>query len=555
MQFRVLGPLEATEGDEQIPLGGAKQRALLAVLVLNANRVVSTDRLVDDLWGERPPATAAHSIQVYVSQLRKALGRERLATQKPGYVLRVGQAELDLHRFELLLAQGRQELNDGDAEAAARSLTAALDLWRGPALAEFEYESFAQPAISRLEDLRLAAVEERIEADLALGRHAELVGELESLVEKHPLRERVRGQLMLALYRSGRQAEALESFQQARTKLVDELGIDPSPGLQALHRQILNQDAGLDWAAPPASGKPEREARAVERAILVLVRGDGELDLLLDLAKPLSASLSPHELILVRLLEPPGEALGAVTRELEDRRAALLKEGVVARAAAFTSTDLPGDGVRLASQQDVDLALLDARALLDGEIDTELLAMLEDAPCDVALVVGGESIAAEGPIIVPFGGADHDWAALELGAWIASGCGVPLKLYGLGADDQAGRRDASRLLASASLVVQQLTGVAAEPALSHGPEPDLIAAAADARLLVIGLSERWRSEGIGDVRSAIAKHVRAPSLVVRRGIRPGGLTPSESLTRFTWSLAGGGGGTESFRPPGRRRTL
>jgi DNA-binding SARP family transcriptional activator len=557
MEFRVLGPLEAIAGGEQIPLGGAKQRALLAVLLLNANRVVSTDRLIDDLWGERPPATAAHSIQVYVSQLRKALGRERLTTQKPGYLLRVQQTELDLHRFEQLLGKGREALGAGDAEAAAQTLRAGLELWRGPALAEFEYDSFAQSAITRLEELRLAAVEERIEADLALGRHAELVGELEALVERHPLRERARAQLMLAFYRSGRQAEALECFQSARRSLVDELGIDPSPALQTLHKQMLNQDAGLDWKAPRAAQLRDREVRPVERAILVLARGDGDISSLLDLAKPLSASLSPHELILVRLVEPPGEALGAVARELEGLRSALLDEGVVARSAAFTSTDLASDGVRLASQQDVDLALIDARAgaLLDGELGTELRAMLEDAPCDVGLLVGGERSAAQGPIIVPFGGADHDWAALELGAWMASGCGVPLKIYGLGADDQTGRRDASRLLASASLVVQQLTGVAAEPALWHAPEHDLIAAAEEARLLVIGLSERWHSEGIGELRSAIATQVRAPSLVVRRGIRPGGLTPSESLTRFTWSLTGGGAGTQSFRPRGRRRTL
>jgi DNA-binding SARP family transcriptional activator len=538
MEFRVLGPLEAHEGDQQVALGGAKQRALLAVLLLNANRVVSTDRLIDDLWGERPPATAAHSIQVYVSELRKALGRDRLTTQKPGYLLRVEQMELDLDRFERLLTEGRTALADGNPEAAARTLRAALDLWRGPALAEFEFEAFAQPAISRLEELRLAADEDRIEAELALGRHADVVGELESLVEEHPLRERTRGQLMLSLYRSGRQAEALTSYQDARRALVDELGIDPSPALQQLQKRILNQDAGLDWQGPVQ--RREQPAPAVERAILVLARSNSELDSLLAVAKPLSASLSPHELILVRLVEPPGKELASVTRELQQRRDTLAEDGVVARAAAFTSTDLAADGVRLASQQDVDLALLDGRTLLDGEIGADLRAILEDAPCDVGVLVSGESFAAEGPIIVPFGGADHDWAALELGAWMASGCGQPLRLYGLAADIQAGKRDASRLLASASLVVQQLTGVLAEPALSH-EQGDLIAAAGDARLLVIGLSERWRSEGIGKVRSAITERVEAPSLVVRRGLRPGGLTPSDSMTRFTWSLGGGEG--------------
>jgi DNA-binding SARP family transcriptional activator/tetratricopeptide (TPR) repeat protein len=231
MEFRILGPLEVLENGRTVDLGGAKQRALLAILLLHANEVVSTDRLIDALWEDEPPETGRKALQVYVSQLRKALGKERLQTRAPGYLLRVEEEEFDLRRFPGLVASGR--------------LGEALALWRGPALQEFTYQRFAQSEIGRLEELRLACLEDRIEADLAAGRHGALVGELEVLVSEHPLRERLRGQLMLALYRSGRQAEALDAYQDARRALVDELGIEPSPELRELEMAILRQDASL----------------------------------------------------------------------------------------------------------------------------------------------------------------------------------------------------------------------------------------------------------------------------------------------------------------------
>jgi DNA-binding SARP family transcriptional activator len=248
IDFRILGPLEVWDDDRPLPLGGAKQRALLALLLLRANQVLSRDRLIDELWAERPPETATTALQVYVSQLRKALasgggdGRQRLATRAGGYLLALAPDELDAARFERLLAEARESLTDGDPAQAAACLREALALWRGPALADFAYEPFAQAEIARLEELRLACLEERIEADLALGRQADLVGELEGLVVQQPLRERLRGQLMLALYRSGRQAEALEAYQEGRRALVDELGIEPSPALQRLEKAILVQD-------------------------------------------------------------------------------------------------------------------------------------------------------------------------------------------------------------------------------------------------------------------------------------------------------------------------
>jgi DNA-binding SARP family transcriptional activator len=203
MKFRLLGPLEVAEQDRLLALGGRKQRSLLAVLLLQANEVVSTERLIDEVWGESPPSTVGKSVQVYVSRLRKQLGGDRLITRAPGYLLRVDPSELDVACFERLLAEARRL----DPEPAAERLRKALGLWRGPALADLSYEPFAQSSIARLGELRLVALEQRIEAELAIGRHAELAGELDALVAQHPLRERLRGHLMLALYRSGRQAE------------------------------------------------------------------------------------------------------------------------------------------------------------------------------------------------------------------------------------------------------------------------------------------------------------------------------------------------------------
>jgi DNA-binding SARP family transcriptional activator len=230
MEFRVLGPLEVVEHGSSLALGGGKQRALLAILLLHANEVVGTDRLIDELWGEAPPVTVAKSIQVYVSRLRKELGEERVVTRPPGYLLRVEPRELDLKRFEALLAEARD--GDGDAATTARTLREALALWRGPALADLAYERFAQVEIGRLEELRWAALEARVDAELACGRHAELVGELQALVAEHPLRERVHGQLMLALYRCARQADALEAYRDARGRLLGELGLEPGEGAQ-----------------------------------------------------------------------------------------------------------------------------------------------------------------------------------------------------------------------------------------------------------------------------------------------------------------------------------
>jgi DNA-binding SARP family transcriptional activator len=496
-----------------VPLGGSSQRALLALLLLHANEVVSSDVLLDELWTGGPPASGVTALQVRVSQLRKALGgeAERLETRPPGYLIRVARDELDLERFSRLL----EEVDGIEPARAAERLREALSLWRGEPLADLAYESFAQVAVGRIEELRLVALERRIDADLSLGRHVAAVPELEALVSAEPLRERFRGQLMLALYRSGRQAEALDAYRDARRALVEQLGLEPSLALQELEQAILQQD-------------PELNLAQLERSILVAARSEDVIGPLLSLAEPL-ARRPAKELILTRLVGTADE-LAPATAALREQRSTLLERGLRVRAAGFVSAAPADDLVRLATEQDVDLVLVDASAeLLHDPLLAELLAR---APCDVAVVVGEE--ARSGPVLVPFVGAAHDWAAVELGAWAAGALDVPLLLAGPRGSE--GSRDASRLLASASLAVQVTLGVMAEPLLVE-PEPAaLLAAAETAALVVVGLTDRWPKDGLGQVRETLALEARSQVVLVKRGLRPGGLAPSESRTRFTWSI-------------------
>ena len=259
MDIRILGPLEVRDRGQPVELGAGKERALLAVLLLSPRKVVSIDRLIDALWPDDPPASALNSIHVYVSHLRKALGDHRLLTKGRGYQLVVDPEELDAARFERLLEESRALGAQGESREARATLEAALALWRGPPLSEFASSDFAQAEIARLEELRLTALEKRIDADLELGRHAELVPELEALVREHLPRERMRCQLMLALYRSGRQADALETYREGRRLLSAELGLEPGPGLKELERGILQQDPALEGPAlAPPSGSALR---------------------------------------------------------------------------------------------------------------------------------------------------------------------------------------------------------------------------------------------------------------------------------------------------------
>jgi ABC-type transport system substrate-binding protein/DNA-binding SARP family transcriptional activator/streptogramin lyase len=265
LTFGILGPLEVKHGATPVRVGGPRQRALLALLLCHANRVVSRDQLIDELLGDQPASSAERMLRVHVSRLRKALSEAedaaepRLRARPPGYVLYVADGELDMHRFDDLAAAGRQALAEGDPARAAALLREAESLWRGRPLADLESESFTRSEVQRLEALRLGLVEDRIESELAVGRHTALCSELERLVAEHPLHEGLRGQLMLALYRSGRQADALDSYRAARSLLVEELAVEPGPQLRKLQRAILDHDPALDLPSPQARPQSEPE--------------------------------------------------------------------------------------------------------------------------------------------------------------------------------------------------------------------------------------------------------------------------------------------------------
>jgi DNA-binding SARP family transcriptional activator len=259
VEFRVLGPLEAIDQGGKLPLGGPRQRLVLAYLLLEANRVVPTDRLIERIWGEEPPEAARSALFAYISRLKKLLGASRIQARPPGYVLVAEPAEVDALRFAKLVEEARRQ---ADPATAASALTEALALWRGDPLSDLADHVALRSAITRLEELHLAATETQAEAQLALGQHAQALPTLETLVGEHPLRERLWALLMLGLYRSGRQGDALAAFHRARTMLSEELGIDPSPELRQLHQQILNQDPALDL--PASSALQSSAATAVD---------------------------------------------------------------------------------------------------------------------------------------------------------------------------------------------------------------------------------------------------------------------------------------------------
>ena len=284
MEFLILGPVEVLDHEGrplEVPRG--RPRALLALLLVHGEEVIPADRVIEELWGDKLPANPHNAVQVVVSRLRKALGGDAMVSRAGGYGLRLEPGARDSDRFEELLAKGRAELAGGDPAGAAETLRRALSLWRGPAFADVRFETFVQAEVARLEELRLACSESRIEAELALGRHADVVGDLEALVADHPLSERLRGQLMLALYRSGRQAEALATYRETRRLLVDELGIEPSPDLRELEQSILRQEAGA--GAPTSPPEPQAPVRALRRRVTCLVSdlaGSAELGERLD---------------------------------------------------------------------------------------------------------------------------------------------------------------------------------------------------------------------------------------------------------------------------------
>ena len=272
LEFGLLGSLEVRDENGPVAVTGQRQRAVLAVLLLRANQVVPSETLIELLWGEEPPRTAGSSLQNAVAQLRKLIGQSVLLTRPPGYVLDVDVEQIDLGRFERLVRESR----GAEPEEGAVRLREALGLWRGAPLADFALEAWAQEDVRRLEDVRLAAQEDLLDAELALGNHAAVAVEAERLVREEPLRERLRGQLMLSLYRSGRQAQALEAYAEARRALVGELGLEPGPELQSLYASILRQDSALLPAQPPRlDDQVDEVVRALLAGRLVPVLGPG----------------------------------------------------------------------------------------------------------------------------------------------------------------------------------------------------------------------------------------------------------------------------------------
>jgi class 3 adenylate cyclase/DNA-binding winged helix-turn-helix (wHTH) protein len=354
MDFRILGPLEALDGRQRVALGGSKRRAVLALLLVHANETLTTDRMIDELWGEHPPTAAAKTLQVHISRLRKALGGESadvVVTREHGYQLQLDPERLDAHRFERLVADARAELDAGRPESALPALDQALSLWRGPPLADLAYEAFAQREIARLDELHAVALEWVVEAKLMLGRHTEVIGQLESLVDEHPYREGLRAQLMLALYRADRQADALQAYQDARRMLVEELGIEPGERLRELERGILAQDPGLASRAVAAEAEAETEAVAGElpTGVVTFMLTDIEGSSGLWEADPeaMAAALELHDELIARtagehggrVLKTKGEGDSTLT---VFRRASDGVAGAAAVHEALAATEWPG---------------------------------------------------------------------------------------------------------------------------------------------------------------------------------------------------------------------
>jgi DNA-binding SARP family transcriptional activator len=397
LTFSILGPLEVRDGEQTLTPTGQAPRTLLAALLLRANKVVPVDELIDLMWAQ-PPPSAANAIQVNVSRLRKQLSGtnghgDALLTRKPGYMLRIEQDALDASRFERLADEGMSALAEAAPAIAAAKLTEALGLWRGPLLSDLMYEPFVEAETARWEEMRLAVLEERIEADLQLGKHAELIGELRSLCTEHPFRERYTAHLMLALYRSGRQADALQVFHEARKVLIEELGVQPTPSLQSLHSMILNQDRALE-----VTGTRVATAKRIDASTgaLPLIGRDREISALDDALRIASRGRR----VVVTIDAQPGYGK---TRLLDEWLGGIEQAGVdLRRASAFRgrgalpgdlatrlrlATDPPGSvpGLSVIVADDVQwadassLGLL-AEAIASGTADPSLLVVLSHRP-------------------------------------------------------------------------------------------------------------------------------------------------------------------------------
>ena len=496
LEFRILGPLEVVGPEGPVQLGGPKQRATLAILLLNANRVVSIDRLADQLYAGRAPVTAATQVHRQISELRKTLGEDaRLETRSPGYVIHVASGQLDLKRFERLTEEAGQALARGEPETAFELQRDALALWRGPALAGLDQEQFAQIAIGgwRRSFWRLSSRgSTRSSRSDGTGSSWESSTSWRRAPTPRALRLPAHA-CALPVGAAGRRPAGLSPHpgearrwlrNRARPRPRRAGAGDPEPG-SCPRSGRSHRASGGDVRRDRA--RPSFRRRAARR--------------LLAVAEPL-ARLPGRSLLIARLL--PDEALLASTvAALNDRRASL---GLEARTAAFTTVDPVEDAVRLADAYDVRLILLDTPDLDTDAFTTDVASLLERAPADVGLLNGAEVDWEFGDgVCVPFAGGEHDWAALELGAWLASSRGIPLRLLGTRADARRGRRDASRLLADASLSVQRASGVDAVPQLIDPAPAALVEAVESATIVVTGMSASWRRDGLGETRRALVR--------------------------------------------------
>jgi DNA-binding SARP family transcriptional activator len=522
LEFRVLGPFEVWRDGVRVELGGARRRAFLALLVLNAGRVLGRERLIDTLWSGRPPRTAEHVLHVYVSALRGLLVEDVLVSRPPGYMLDVPADAIDLTRFERLVAVAQAALADGACVSAGATLDDAAALWRGSVLEELAYEEFVQQEARRLEEVRVDASELRAEAGIRSGVDAALIASLRALTAENPLRERAHALLVRALAATGRQAEALAAYSAIRTRLDEELGIEPGPELRKAQLAVLRQEV-----APVGTAGPADDGAA---GTVLAVASDPERLAAVSAAADAVAEGSGREVIIACVLDT------ALRSELPHAAAAAnaarANARSPARSAAFASGTPAVAIAALAAEHDVQLVVLDSGPIAaNGRLSASVLAVLEGTTADVALLLGSPPTAGT-PLATPFGGGSHDWAAIELAALIARGRGDGLRLIGAATDDD----DGSRQVARAALALQRAIGLNAEPALAEPGVAGLIAAATGCGGLVIGLSDRWREEGLGALRGALAD-ASDGVLVVRRGVRPGLLAPPDSRTRFTWSIA------------------
>ena len=502
MEFRILGPLEVRAESGPVALRGAKPRGVLAVLLLHANEPVSAERLAVALWGEDAPAGAVKTIQVHVSRLRRALGEPgRVDTTSAGYQLRVLPGELDADRFERLSAEGHRATADGRPERAARVLREALSLWRGPALAEFAFDASVQAEIGRLEEERLAALEARVDADLAVGRHGELAGELQQVVAEHPLRERLHAQLMLSLYRAGRQADALQAYRDARDVLVEQLGIEPGPDLRALERAVLAHDSALDLGRPTVRADERATAARIPALPTPTIGREADLARLRDLlGEPASR--------LVTLVGTGG--VGKTRLALELTR----DVGDEFRDGAYFVSLAPVSGHELVAStiaRQLDVVLLPSESAEDGLVrhlgDREALLVLDNF----------EHVLGAAPLV-----ADLIAATTNLSVLVTSR--EPLRLH------------AERLFRLDPLALPPLESNGAEAGAEEVPAVALFLAVARARDAGFALSAGKRAGGRPGLpaarRAAARDRARGRAPRAAHAARAGGALATRAWTRL-----------------------